>query len=135
MGSGVGGDGDVVTIDLIGAGEIGAAIEDDDIVIVDDDDEVVDGTGDGDGEVVEEEEEVVEEEEEEEEDDDDGLPDPNSTGAFGADGKEFTLDGVTFWKRIKDRNGRWTYVLVDNYQSNDGTSSRRESWGSNVQTF
>ena len=136
LGNGLGGDEGVVTIDLIGAGTIGAHVDDIDLVGSDDgsDDGVVDGTGDGDGEVkeevVEEEEEVVEEEEEEGADE---LPDPNGTGAFGQDGKEFTLDGVTFWKRIKDRNGRWIYSLVESYQNN-GTSSRRGNWGA-VQNF
>ena len=63
--------------------------------------------------------------------DPDELPDPNGTGAFGQDGNAFSLDGVTFWKRIKDRNGRWSYTRVNNYQTN-GTSSRRSSWGADV---
>ena len=63
--------------------------------------------------------------------DDSELPDPNGTGAFGQDGNAFSLDGVTFWKRIKDRNGRWSYTRVNNYQTN-GTSSRRSSWGADV---
>ena len=62
------------------------------------------------------------------------LTDPEGDGAYGQDGQAFSLDGVTFWKRIKDRNGRWTYTRLDSYQNN-GTSSRRQSWGKNVQNF
>ena len=62
------------------------------------------------------------------------LTDPEGDGAYGQDGRAFTLDGVTYWKRIKDRNGRWTYSRLDSYQSN-GTGSRRSSWGANVQNF
>jgi hypothetical protein len=92
---------------------------------------------------VEEEVEVVEEEVEEEETDpvvgDDiplpkDLTDPEGDGAYGQDGRAFSLDGVTYWKRIKDRNGRWTYTRLDSYQ-NQGTSSRRQGWGDNVQNF
>ena len=64
----------------------------------------------------------------------DDLTDPDGDGAYGQDGRAFTLDGVTYWKRIKDRNGRWTYSRLDSYQSN-GTGSRRSSWGANVQNF
>ena len=62
------------------------------------------------------------------------LTDPDGAGAYGQDGREFTLDGVTYWKRIKDRNGRWTYTRLDSYQSNS-TASRRAGWGENVQNF
>tara|TARA_R110000782_G_scaffold7847_1_gene26009 strand:- start:5671 stop:8514 length:2844 start_codon:yes stop_codon:yes gene_type:complete len=87
--------------------------------------------------------EVVEEVVEEEETDPvvgediplpDNLTDPDGDGAYGQDGRAFTLDGVTYWKRIKDRNGRWTYTRLDSYQIN-GTGSRRSSWGENVQNF
>ena len=64
----------------------------------------------------------------------DDLTDPDGDGAYGQDGRAFTLDGVTYWKRIKDRNGRWTYTRLDSYQIN-GTGSRRSSWGENVQNF
>jgi len=64
----------------------------------------------------------------------DDFTEPDGDGAYGQDGQAFTLDGVTFWKRIKDRNGRWTYTRLDSYQDN-GTDSRRQSWGNNVQNF
>ena len=64
----------------------------------------------------------------------DDLTDPNGTGAYGQDGNAFTLDGVTFWKRIKDRNGRWTYTRMDSFE-NQGTTARRQDWGQNVQNF
>ena len=62
------------------------------------------------------------------------LTDPNGAGAYGQDGNAFTLDGVTFWKRIKDRNGRWTYTRMDSFE-NQGTTARRQDWGQNVQNF
>jgi hypothetical protein len=62
------------------------------------------------------------------------LTDPNGAGAYGQDGNAFTLDGVTFWKRIKDRNGRWTYTRMDSFE-NQGTAARRQDWGQNVQNF
>ena len=62
------------------------------------------------------------------------LTDPNGAGAYGQDGQAFSLDGVTFWKRIKDRNGRWTYTRMDSFE-NQGTVSRRQNWGQNVQNF
>ena len=62
------------------------------------------------------------------------LTDPNGAGAYGQDGQAFSLDGVTFWKRIKDRNGRWTYTRMDSFE-NQGTTARRQDWGQNVQNF
>ena len=62
------------------------------------------------------------------------LTDPDGTGAYGQNGQPFSLDGVTFWKRIKDRNGRWTYTRLDSYQDN-GTASRRAGLSNNVQNF
>ena len=62
------------------------------------------------------------------------LTDPNGAGAYGQDGQAFSLDGVTFWKRIKDRNGRWTYTRMDSFE-NQGTTARRQNWGQNVQNF
>ena len=64
----------------------------------------------------------------------DNLTDPDGTGAYGQNGQAFSLDGVTFWKRIKDRNGRWTYARLDSYQDN-GTASRRAGLSNNVQNF
>ena len=62
------------------------------------------------------------------------LTDPDGTGAYGQNGQPFSIDGVTFWKRIKDRNGRWTYARLDSYQDN-GTASRRAGLSNNVQNF
>ena len=64
----------------------------------------------------------------------DNLTDPDGTGAYGQNGQAFSLDGVTFWRRIKDRNGRWTYARLDSYQDN-GTASRRAGLSNNVQNF
>ena len=62
------------------------------------------------------------------------LTDPDGTGAYGQNGQPFSMDGVTYWKRIKDRNGRWTYARLDSYQDN-GTASRRAGLSNNVQNF
>ena len=59
----------------------------------------------------------------------DNLTDPDGTGAYGQNGQAFSLDGVTFWKRIKDRNGRWTYARMDSFDQDQWHQpARRQDW-------